>query len=264
MAIAWRSIMASSPASLRPLLLEPAVRTARALDRLSAERRARLQARMERWVEAGSTGTFRRSRRLQSRRRSDRHAGHSRALAAMLVDAGGHLPRRTVAAQLVGAEQGRPPRPAPASGPARRARRLCPIAPEARCPAMARRIACGAFRPADAAPAGAVCGNPRRQRRPARRVACLPPVRHDGCASTSPTASRAMPTRSGSTAAAIRSTRRLATSIGLDEATVRHLMAEVGCARGRSLGLAGPPPPSARTAGTRPGNAFAALAGLKR
>jgi ATP-dependent RNA helicase SUPV3L1/SUV3 len=59
--------------------------------------------------------------------------------------------------------------------------------------------------------------------------------------------------------------RALATSLGLDEPTVRHLMAEVGFVpageawawRGHRRQRPAPQPP-------RPGNAFAALAGLKR
>jgi ATP-dependent RNA helicase SUPV3L1/SUV3 len=60
--------------------------------------------------------------------------------------------------------------------------------------------------------------------------------------------------------------RPLATSLGLDEPTVRHLMAEVGFVpAGESWAWRGHRRPRRRAPqGPRPGNAFAALAGLKR
>jgi ATP-dependent RNA helicase SUPV3L1/SUV3 len=60
--------------------------------------------------------------------------------------------------------------------------------------------------------------------------------------------------------------RALATSIGLDEAAVRHLMAEVGFVpAGEAWSWRGHRRPRRREPeGPRPGNAFAALAGLKR
>ena len=106
----WSRRMAGSPigweghilARLAPgrTLLEPAVRTVRALDRLSAPRRAELRARLERWIEADL------DRHLGTLRCSPRAASDSsvtpgvRALAAMLADAGGLLPRRAIASQI--------------------------------------------------------------------------------------------------------------------------------------------------------------------
>ena len=60
--------------------------------------------------------------------------------------------------------------------------------------------------------------------------------------------------------------RALATSIGLDDATVRHLMAEVGFVpAGEAWAWRGHRRPRRREPQEpRPGNAFAALAGLKR
>jgi ATP-dependent RNA helicase SUPV3L1/SUV3 len=60
--------------------------------------------------------------------------------------------------------------------------------------------------------------------------------------------------------------RALATSIGLDEATVRHLMAEVGFVpAGEAWAWRGHRRPRRRTQQSpRPENAFAVLAGLKR
>ena len=81
-------------------LLEPAVRTVRALDRLSAHRRAALRARLERWVEAEVAKHLMPLKAL-SRAATDRSASAGvRALAAMLVDAGGVLPRKAMTAQL--------------------------------------------------------------------------------------------------------------------------------------------------------------------
>jgi ATP-dependent RNA helicase SUPV3L1/SUV3 len=58
----------------------------------------------------------------------------------------------------------------------------------------------------------------------------------------------------------------LATSLGLDEPTVRHLMAEIGFVpAGEAWAWRGHRRPRRREPhGPRPGNAFAALAGLKR
>ena len=58
----------------------------------------------------------------------------------------------------------------------------------------------------------------------------------------------------------------LATSLGLDEPTIRHLMAEIGFVpSGEAWKWRGHRRPRRREPqGPRPGNAFAALAGLKR
>ena len=58
----------------------------------------------------------------------------------------------------------------------------------------------------------------------------------------------------------------LATSLGLDEPTVRHLMAEIGFVpAGEAWAWRGHRRPQRRERqAPRPGNAFAALAGLKR
>jgi ATP-dependent RNA helicase SUPV3L1/SUV3 len=60
--------------------------------------------------------------------------------------------------------------------------------------------------------------------------------------------------------------RALSTSLGLDEPTVRHLMAEIGFVpSGEAWKWRGHRRPGHREPqGPRPGNAFAALAGLKR
>ncbi|MFL6752025.1 MAG: helicase-related protein, partial [Sphingomicrobium sp.] len=99
LAIGWDGHVLARLAPGRSLL-EPAVRTARALDRLSAERRARLRARLERWIEA-QIGRHLPALRDLARAAADPSASPGvRALAAMLVDAGGQLPRRSIAVQL--------------------------------------------------------------------------------------------------------------------------------------------------------------------
>ncbi|QNN64804.1 helicase [Sphingomonas rhizophila] len=99
LAIGWDGHVLARLAPGRTLL-EPAVRTARALDRLSADRRGKLRERLERWVESSVTRHVPTLRRLAAAATDKAATPGVRALAAMLVDAGGHLPRRTVAAQL--------------------------------------------------------------------------------------------------------------------------------------------------------------------
>jgi ATP-dependent RNA helicase SUPV3L1/SUV3 len=81
-------------------LLEPAVRTTRALDRLSATRRASLRARLERWVESQVARHLGPLRQLSQAASDPLASPGVRALSAMLVDSGGLLPRRALAAQL--------------------------------------------------------------------------------------------------------------------------------------------------------------------
>ena len=81
-------------------LLEPAVRTARALDRLSADRRAMLRARLEQWI-VNQVGRNVPALRQLAHAAADKQASPGvRALAAMLLDSGGLLARRSIAAQL--------------------------------------------------------------------------------------------------------------------------------------------------------------------
>ena len=77
-------------------LLEPALRTARALDRLAVPRRAALRARLEAWLDASIAHHLRPLKALAATA-SDRDSTPGvRALTAMLADAGGILPRRAV------------------------------------------------------------------------------------------------------------------------------------------------------------------------
>ncbi|MCY7280332.1 MAG: helicase [Sphingomonas bacterium] len=99
LALGWESHILARLAPGRSLL-EPAVRTVRALDRLSAPRRAQLRARLEAWIEADRDRHVGALTQL-ARAASDRSVTPGvRALAAMLADAGGILPRRAIAQQI--------------------------------------------------------------------------------------------------------------------------------------------------------------------
>ena len=81
-------------------LTEPALRTARALDRLSAPVRASLRARLEQWLDAQvgrHLGDLQRLARVAS---DPDHSPAVRALTAMLADAGGVTPRKALAAPI--------------------------------------------------------------------------------------------------------------------------------------------------------------------
>jgi ATP-dependent RNA helicase SUPV3L1/SUV3 len=86
-------------------LLEPALRTARALDRLSAQRRAALRGRLEQWVETQVADHLRSLVRLASVATDPATSPGVRALAAMLADAGGVLPRKAVLSAISHLEQ---------------------------------------------------------------------------------------------------------------------------------------------------------------
>ncbi|MFL6859687.1 MAG: helicase-related protein [Sphingomicrobium sp.] len=75
-------------------LLEPALRTARALDRLSAQSRAALRARLERWLETQIAQQLRPLQTLAAAATDPASSPGVRALAAMLTDSVGLLPRK--------------------------------------------------------------------------------------------------------------------------------------------------------------------------
>jgi ATP-dependent RNA helicase SUPV3L1/SUV3 len=103
-AIAWHGNVLARLAPGRSLL-EPAVRTARSLDRLSAGSRAELRARLERWVDAQVESTLRPLRKLADISTDPATSPGVRALGAMLVDAGGMVPRRAVVSAIGTLEQ---------------------------------------------------------------------------------------------------------------------------------------------------------------
>jgi ATP-dependent RNA helicase SUPV3L1/SUV3 len=86
-------------------LLEPALRTARALDRLSAHTRATLRARLEQWIEAKVHRHLRALEALASAATDPASSPGVRALAAMLADAGGALPRKAALGAIAHLEQ---------------------------------------------------------------------------------------------------------------------------------------------------------------
>ena len=86
-------------------LLEPALRTARALDRLSAQSRAGLRARLERWVDTQIARHLRPLKTLGSAATDPSSSAGVRALAAMLADAGGVLPRKGVLSAIAHLDQ---------------------------------------------------------------------------------------------------------------------------------------------------------------
>ena len=85
-------------------LLEPALRTARALDRLSAPTRAALRERLERWLDAQIARHLGALQMLAAATDPASSAG-VRALAAMLADAGGVLPRKAALSAIGHLEQ---------------------------------------------------------------------------------------------------------------------------------------------------------------
>jgi ATP-dependent RNA helicase SUPV3L1/SUV3 len=265
LAVGWEGQVLARLAPGRSLL-EPAVRTARALDRLSAERRTSLRGRLEKWVE-GQMARHLPALKALANAAADRKATPGvRALAAMLVDAGGHLPRRAVAAQL-----------SALSKEDRHALYRCrvrlgaldvyvqsllkPAAQQWRAALLAVRS--GQPMPRLPEPSAAILdgsADPRGASLAFRRLGS-DWLRID------------LADRLASHAHQVRQhggedpvDRALATSIGLDEATVRHLMAEVGFVRaGEAWAWRGHRRPRRREPqAPRPGNAFAALAGLKR
>jgi ATP-dependent RNA helicase SUPV3L1/SUV3 len=104
-AIGWHGNVLARLAPGRSLL-EPAVRTARALDRLSAASRAALRARLERWVDYEVDTHLKPLRRLAEASTDRSSSPGVRALGAMLTDAGGALPRKAVASAIGALEQG--------------------------------------------------------------------------------------------------------------------------------------------------------------
>jgi ATP-dependent RNA helicase SUPV3L1/SUV3 len=104
LAVAWGEHVLARLAPGRSLL-EPALRTARALDRLSAPTRAALRERLERWLEAQIVRHLRPLQRLGAAATDPITSPGVRALAAMLADAGGLLPRKAALGAIAHLEQ---------------------------------------------------------------------------------------------------------------------------------------------------------------
>jgi ATP-dependent RNA helicase SUPV3L1/SUV3 len=104
LAVAWEGHVLARLAPGRSLL-EPALRTARALDRLSAPTRAALRARLEAWLDSSIAKHLGPLRTLAAAATDPASSPGVRALAAMLADAGGVVPRRAMIAPIAGLEQ---------------------------------------------------------------------------------------------------------------------------------------------------------------
>ncbi|HEU5483137.1 MAG TPA: helicase-related protein [Sphingomicrobium sp.] len=104
LAIAWHGNVLARLAPGRSLL-EPAIRTARALDRLSAQSRAALRTRLEKWLDSQVAAHLRPLKRLAEAAADPASSAGVRALGAMLTDAGGALPRRSVVGAIGTLEQ---------------------------------------------------------------------------------------------------------------------------------------------------------------
>jgi len=248
-------------------LLEPAVRTTRALDRLSAHRRAALRARLERWVEAEVACHLAPLKAL-SRAATDRSATAGvRALAAMLVDAGGVLPRKAMTAQLAQLDK------ADRHALHRLKVRLGALdlfVPALLKPAAQRwRAALHAIRtgqsmprlPADGAATLGGDADPRGATLAFRRFG----QRWIRVDLADRLATHAHLFRQSGQGEAVDAA--LVTSLGLDADTLARLMAEIGFVpAGESWAWRGNrrPRPVRRDKGPKPGNAFAELAKLKR
>jgi ATP-dependent RNA helicase SUPV3L1/SUV3 len=102
--VAWEGHVLARLAAGRSLL-EPALRTARALDRLSAPVRAGLRDRLERWLSGQIDKHLRPLGKLAAAAMDPASSGGVRALAAMLVDAGGVLPRKAALSAIAHLEQ---------------------------------------------------------------------------------------------------------------------------------------------------------------
>ena len=104
LAVTWEGHVLARLAPGRSLL-EPALRTARALDRLSTPTRASLRERLERWLDAQIDRHLSPLKQLAAAASDPSTSGGVRALAAMLADAGGLLPRKTALSAIAHLEQ---------------------------------------------------------------------------------------------------------------------------------------------------------------
>ena len=104
LAVAWEGNILARLSPGRSLL-EPAIRTVRSLDRLSAEARATLRSRLERWLEGQIDCHLRPLKILAAAAGDPVSSSGVRALGAMLADAGGVLPRRAVTSAIGSLDQ---------------------------------------------------------------------------------------------------------------------------------------------------------------
>jgi ATP-dependent RNA helicase SUPV3L1/SUV3 len=263
-AVGWQGHLLARLAPGRSLL-EPALRTSRALDRLSAQSRAALRSRLETWLEASIDHHLGALKRLAAAAADPASSSSVRALAAMLAAAGGVAPRRAMQAPIAALE------PVDRRALYRLRVRLGPLdlfVPALLKPAAQRwRAALVAVRSGQEMPPlpvpGAILLGPESDPRGAahayRRVG-REWLRID---LADRLASHAHKVRSEGGKDPVDA--ELARSVGLGEEGIAKLMIEIGFARAgdawRWRGRRGPRRPAPDK---RPDNAFAALADLKR
>jgi ATP-dependent RNA helicase SUPV3L1/SUV3 len=103
-AVAWNGNILAKLAPGRSLL-EPAIRTSRSLDRLSADSRAALRTRLERWLDAQVEHHLRPLKRLAETAADPATSPGVRALGAMLAESGGAVQRRSMVSAIGTLEQ---------------------------------------------------------------------------------------------------------------------------------------------------------------
>ena len=262
-AVGWNGNVLARLAAGRSLL-EPALRTSRALDQLSAARRAELRARLEAWVDSQIDRNLRALKKLAAAATDRSSSSGVRALAAMLTDSGGVLPRRSLVGSIAALEQsdrqtlhrlGVRLGPLDVFHPAL----LKPSAQQWRAilqsvranhPVPALPAAGAATLDADAEATGAALAYRRLGRQWLRVDLADRLARH------------AHKVRSAGGDEPV--DMALATSVGLDEAGIARLMEEVGFTRaGEAWKWRGRRPPRQERGGSR-SHAFAELAKLKR
>ena len=249
-------------------LMEPAVRTARPLDRLSAPRRAALRSRLEAWVERMLAAQLAPLKALAQVAADKSVTPGVRAVAAMLADAGGVMPRKALVAAIGALDK-----------PDRHALHRLKV----------RLGALDVFLPGLLKPAAQQWRAALVAVRSGQAMPALPPpgaATIDG--SADPRGAMLAYRRFGATWLRIDLADRIAThayaaraagevepidpamiiSLGLDAEGLRKLMAEIGFVpvsgqAGQNWRWRGRRPDRTSVALPRPGNAFAALAGLK-
>ena len=262
-AVAWEGHVLARLAPGRSLL-EPALRTARALDRLSAPTRAALRERLERWLDAQVARHLGALQKLAAAAADPASSPGVRALAAMLADAGGVLARKAALSAIGHLEQ------ADRQALYRLRVRLGPL--DVFMPLLLKpaaqywRAALQAVKQGQPMPAIPAAGAATLTGQADPRGASLAYRR------LGPTWLRIdLADRLASHARKVRSAggdepvdRELATSIGLDEDAIGRLMNEIGFARsGEAWKWRGRHPPRFERQPTS-GHAFAELAKLKK
>jgi len=246
-------------------LLEPALRTSRALDRLSAPSRAALRSRLEAWLDASIAQHLAALKKLAATATDPASSPGVRALAAMLADAGGVVPRRAMLAPIAALE------PVDRRALHKLRVRLGPLdlfVPALLKPAAQRwRAALGAVRTGQPMPALPPAGaamlapdaDPRGASQTYRRVG-RDWIRID---LADRLASHAHKARSAGEKDPVDA--ELARSVGLSADGIARLMTEIGFARaGDAWRWRGRRARRPDAADKRRGNAFASLADLKR